>query len=237
MENWSVRVEGDEAALEKVSRSFSNDRFKLVKEPSGYMLYSSAFGDIQDPNEVREKAVEIIKSVRGAIRHTLGADPKLKVNLVMRTNSDGTKNGFISFNSKVAVSSSATADVQNADGTVEHRDFEKEAFAKAMAALQEHPAVSEVMNFWGKERNWFNLYKIFELIRKDAGGEQKLIKNGLITKSEMSRFTNSANNRKASGDDARHGVSHHQPPANPMTLDDGKGFIDRLIREWLELKK
>jgi hypothetical protein len=71
---------------------------------------------------------------------------------------------------------------------------------------------------------------------KDVGGTSSIEKKGWATKSSIDRFTGTADNPKASGDLARHGIAKHEPLPNPMTLSEAKSLIETVLHNWLGSK-
>ena len=76
---------------------------------------------------------------------------------------------------------------------------------------------------------WTDLYLILEVIQGEGGPIN-------ASRREVELFTQTANSVGATGDLARHGKKHTQPPAHRMELRDGREFIDRLIRAWVMSK-
>jgi hypothetical protein len=94
-----------------------------------------------------------------------------------------------------------------------------------VAAALKDSDIAEALRIWGgQNHDWFNLYKVFEIIesRCDIQGE------------ERTRFTWTANHQKAAGEGARHARMKTQPPPNPMTLSEGDAFIERIFLVWIE---
>ena len=69
------------------------------------------------------------------------------------------------------------------------------------------------MRHYANETNWFNLYKVFEVIKNDIDMSRML---KLLTNDNVERFKYSANNANASGDAARHSLAEF--PKNPSLL-------------------
>ena len=80
---------------------------------------------------------------------------------------------------------------------------------------------------------WYGLYKVFEIIRQDAGN---IVKRGWCTEAELRRFTQTANSPDALGLNARHAKTIPAPP-DPMSLSSAASFIRKLMSAWLEEKK
>ncbi|MBD0394812.1 MAG: hypothetical protein ICV52_13425, partial [Microcoleus sp. C1-bin4] len=83
------------------------------------------------------------------------------------------------------------------------------------------------------DRNWINLYKIYEIVEKNAG--KKKIEQWII-KDKIRQFKHTANSQSAIGDEARHGVDHNDPPKEPMPKSEADALIRNLVKQWLEWK-
>jgi hypothetical protein len=82
--------------------------------------------------------------------------------------------------------------------------------------------------------NWVNLYRIFELIRADWGGEKKIASRGWTSETALELFRRTANDPTAAGLEARHGKLNTEPPRNPMPLSEAKSLIIGIARSWLK---
>ncbi|MEU2661201.1 hypothetical protein [Micromonospora sp. NPDC007220] len=104
-----------------------------------------------------------------------------------------------------------------------------------VALAIQHPDVSDALMLLGKPEplNWVELYKVFEVIR-DSVKPTPLDRSGLATKDEISAFTCSANRPDVSGPDARHARMRGGPPQRQMALREGRDFISRLAKAWME---
>lgn len=86
-------------------------------------------------------------------------------------------------------------------------------------------------------RDWFNYYKIYELIKEDNMLQEVNAEFGNM----MERLTLTANNYTKSGDEGRHiegylNDSKKSPKLSAMTLDEANKFIGELIKFWLSYR-
>jgi hypothetical protein len=86
-------------------------------------------------------------------------------------------------------------------------------------------------------RSWFNLYKVFEIIRDECIGEESLVARNFIPKRDLKRFTQSAQSRELLGDEARHASRKYKPPEIPMTIDEARRLIKQLFSKWVKTIK
>jgi hypothetical protein len=95
--------------------------------------------------------------------------------------------------------------------------------------------VAEALKFYS-EPNGYNLFKVFEIIRKDVGGEEQINKKFSITKAETSSFRGSVKRSDVWGDKARHAVDSGDPPKNTMSYEEAVAFIKDMLRKWMVSK-
>jgi hypothetical protein len=111
-------------------------------------------------------------------------------------------------------------------------------FAKWLAVALRDPSVHQALPFFGPPITSVNLWKVYEFIQKDAGGnEQDVVNHGWMSASDFDRFR-SVHYPSALGDEARHGVEpkRRRAPLDPMSLAEGEAFVRGLLEKWLASK-
>ncbi|WP_414936637.1 hypothetical protein [Amycolatopsis sp. cmx-11-51] len=106
-----------------------------------------------------------------------------------------------------------------------------------LAAAREHSDATEVLALLLGENDvldWFRLYKIFEVIRENVGGQHELIGKKWKTRQEISAFTVSANSPHVSGGAARHARMPPGAPQHTMTVHEARAMIADLLVSWLK---
>jgi len=136
----------------------------------------------------------------------------------------------ISGRSRIAVKATAT----RANGTEE--DTQRPADdAEALVKLAErNTKVADALRFLNMG-GWSNLYKAWEIVSDAAGDYRAVVRNGWAAKRDQSRFTGTAQSRRALGDEARHASAKkkYEGPQNPMTLKEAQDFVRSTIRAWI----
>ncbi|MBB5853960.1 hypothetical protein ACFQ05_11685 [Amycolatopsis umgeniensis] len=106
-----------------------------------------------------------------------------------------------------------------------------------LAAARKHPDATEVLALLSERTvtlNWFRLYKVFEIIRENVGGKNKLVEKNWKSRQEISAFTVSANSPHVSGGAARHARMPPGSPQQTMTIHEGRAMIADLLVSWLK---
>jgi hypothetical protein len=82
----------------------------------------------------------------------------------------------------------------------------------------------------GEIDDWFRLWKVYEIIRYNVGGEKKLVAAfSWVTQDRVASFTMSANDERVSGEEARHARGRSPKGAQPMSLGDAVEFVRHLL--------
>lgn len=103
-----------------------------------------------------------------------------------------------------------------------------------LALVAQHPDAAEALAIMGvTEPNWVDLYKVFEIIRRNIQ-PATIESNDWATKRQQGVFTGSANHPGVSGVDARHARLREAPPAHTMSLQEGRQFIGDLVVLWID---
>lgn len=80
---------------------------------------------------------------------------------------------------------------------------------------------------------WTGLYRLKEVIEDDIGGSKVMSQRMWVSGAQLTRFDRTANSPQASGDASRHGADRYEPPSNPMTLEEGRALVTKIVTSWL----
>lgn len=78
-----------------------------------------------------------------------------------------------------------------------------------------------------------NLYKIYEIIDHDVGGLDALVRMSGISKTEIKRFTRTANHPASAGRQARHARNSGHPVTTPMQPGEARELVRELLISWI----
>ena len=234
---WEIVLAGDDADLRSLSESFSDSDPEILKRDGKYLFRWSVLDGLSNATQVKATADEQIAQLSGIASLTLGAIEPIKVAGITLVNDDGSRNIY-GFPDPVVVTvrvSVWTSQIRRADGTVEtHRPADP---AKAwMAAAKFSEDVARALRLSeGRDHGWVELYRLLEIV-EDSVSRNGITDAGWATKRQLKRFCHTANSSdpEAAGDAARHGHRREQPPSHPMSLNDARGLIRRIVRQWLD---
>ncbi|MEG4813763.1 hypothetical protein [Microcoleus sp. K5-D4] len=207
----------------------SSDEFSLITEKSKYYLTSSRWESLTNESDVYWEATKPLQHISAVARIQFTDFPLLKPDMIYEVDEEGKRHGRRALSATINVGSSCSVSIQLEGGQdiIPISEFES-----WMKLAEEDEIVKNVFRLITEfEPNWINLYKVYEIVKKDAG--KKKIEQW--TKNKISQFTHTANSQSAIGDDARHGVDQNQndPPKEPMPLSEAKALIMTLLQKWL----
>lgn len=211
---WLVRLEGDDGDLRVLAEHLATADPNVKIEDDGCWLRYSRFDSLTDPIEVYESAFKLLGEIRG-VAQLLGNDAfKVKVAGLAREDAEGLRHQYV------------LAGGVPSDGRF---GMPTDAFISMIAVAEKNPDIADALSFY-QRGTWFDLFKAWEKVRDGTDGRS----NAWTTRNERSRFTNTVNNPEVIGDHARHGVPTGDPPPNPMSVEEARGFVGRLIKTWID---
>jgi|SRR6476661_6212698 len=205
----------------------SSDEFSLITENSEYYLTSSRWELLTNLSAVYWEATKRLQYISAVARIQFTDFPLLKPDMIYEVDEEGKRHGRRALSATINVGSSCSVSIQLEGGQDIISILEFESWRKL---AEEDEIVKDVFRqFREFDRNWINLYKVYEIVNKDAG--KKKIQQW--TKDKIGDFKRTANSQKAIGDDERHGVDDNDPPKEPMSLSEAKALIMTLLQKWL----
>jgi hypothetical protein len=228
---WLVLLDVKKSDFDNLSNLLcSSDEFSLMAENGEYYLTSSRWESLTNVSDVYLEATKPLQDISAIARIHFTRFPLLKPDIICEVDEEGKRQRWVALSATISVDSSSFS-IQLEGGQDIIRNLEFESWRKL---AEEDEIVKNVFRqITDFEHNWINLYKVYEIVNKDAG--KKKIEQW-ITKDKISQFTHTANSQSAIGDDARHGVDKHAPPKEPMSLYEADALIMTLLQKWLQWK-
>lgn len=242
MTTWQVQLEGDVSDLEFLAQNSLAGPCKVVRDgPQRYLYESDSFQHCSASEEVLKRAVDELAVLSGILKLERNAREGLRPGAVYRPNANGGQDIFghlrESVQTRVEVGSLGLV-VADDSGQVITRPppvSRVESLSKLSSA---DASVAKALRLLSANdaMTWVGLYRIYEVIEDDIGGQHKLEKLGWGTPEDLKRFKHSANSVQVGGDNSRHGKEHQAPPKNPMKLEDAERYVILMIDDWLAHK-
>jgi len=227
MSKWLVRLEGSSSDFELVSKELNTDYARLEQNNDIHYLSSINFDSLIDPNDVLTKATELLAIIKSIFKHKCDYFLDVDISGINRMESDGRITQFIL---PIGILSEQrfgmTRVISNTMSSQDSSEIES-----MLGKILQNPKATKANRLYELyDHNWDNLYKIFEVIQSDVGGS--IVTDNWATQRELDRFTQTANSEQAIGDVARHGHNRISPPSDPMSLDEAKSLIDKILKHY-----
>ena len=236
MPKWLVRLEGERFDLEDLPSLLRTSEHTVVEEDGLYYLKSSDFDSLGSADEVRECAIRIIEMINGTMKVRAPDHRGARESGVTLAEEDGRRRHYLYVRSSFTVRSKVTANatVTASNGTLKAA-LSHTSVESWIRLAKSDKAVADALHFF-TDNTWINLYKVYEIISEDVGGQEAIVRNGWATRQSLRRFTQTAQSKAALGDLARHAANKFRPPSQPMTTQEAEALLRGLIVSWLSSK-
>jgi len=239
VKEWLVRLKGEKFDLQDLPVLLTSPEVTVIEEDGKYYLKSEDFNSLTDAGDVLAASKPILETINGALLLYLGGFQTIEADgTVIGIDENGKHHNyaFISPTSIIGRSRvSARLTVMKTNGTV-NSSRQPSKVKSWIAVARQNKNVADAFHFFGKP-TWSNLYKAYEIIRDDVGGENEIVEKGWVKKSNITRFRRTAQNPEVLGDDARHARTKDEPPKKPMPLSEATSLIQTLLKNWLRSKQ
>jgi len=235
--NWVVYMAGEAKIFGELSEVFKRiDGYEINKDDHGFFLTSNEFESLNDAGEIKKRAEILFNRINSSLKLLGGGFTSLSVSSIDQIRPDGSRIMGMFLQEGIAFSASARNSIIKSDGTAIDEDistFDHDVLRKTIIVAPMDPAVEEVLNRLKQQPlDWVNLFRIYEIIKKDAG---KMILKW-ATQGEIKNFSHTAQSPEAIGSQARHGIETSTPPTNPMSFDKAKDLIGTIYKGWINSK-
>jgi hypothetical protein len=232
---WEVVLRGPEPILEELTHAFKDNEIAVDRSGEGFVLRSTKFAKSTNAADVRLEATSIVEALSGISRILLQSEGPLGIASLTEIRPDGTRNIFVELEPAVVKVTAGLVSVQrtHSDGSIEEwrpSDPAPAWLAKAITT----PQAARALRLRDKSPLfWTDLYRLFEVVVEGAGGTDAIVAAGWASRTQLRRFTHSANSVTVAGDQARHGVEPTTPPSDAMTMAEARSLVDILLARWL----
>jgi hypothetical protein len=226
-----VKLVGEPLDITALKSQLIRGDWKALEQEDGTFLTSNVLDKLTDAREIESMANQFLDTFNGALNVIYRNHKKVGTGVIKQKAENG------GYNITVII-----------DDTIELRDrlfpvtLSKGSEASATSltigeswftTAEKDSAVRDVLHFFN-DLTWWNLYKIYEIIRDDVKDQKRL--NKLINRKRLSHFTQSAQSRDSLGDAARHASKKYKPPPSHLSLNDATDIIIELFTNWIATK-
>lgn len=231
---WKAWLEGHPFDLESLAETFRDGEPTVAEDPSeGFYVQSATLeGSDGTPDHVAAQA--LVKRINGIGR---AVDQDFRpVRLVGRyTTPDGKISHVVSADTAEARFRARASAVVVGGNPAPLPPPKGPRYARL---AEQDTDVAHVLRILGQPEplDWYDLYKVWEILEQAIGGKEEVERRGWATKADINRFTASADHPGLSGDAARHARAKGRPPrpALKMPLSQADAMMRRLAANWIE---
>jgi len=151
----------------------------------------------------------------------------ISVDIPYEVNADGTRTGYLSFSDTVSMTDELKIYSNNKliySTEEDTQQFIQKIYSECLTSNTK----KKLIVYLGKEINWVNAYKIYEILKDEHTEEKELKKIP-----ELSTFAHTANSPNAIGEEARHGIQKHDNPKNIANLQNSYKKLKELAIKFL----
>jgi hypothetical protein len=228
---WKVWLEGHEFELKTLAELFYSGSVRVVADGDSHYITADQFTEHNTALTVWAQAECLLDRANGVARMYAPSCHLVRLSGAV-TQPDGKKNVFLEAHS-AEIRAEALAAKTTTGGVAETPVAPGPAYVEM---AEQDPDAADVLKLLAlpEHLDWVTLYKIYEIIRSNVGGNQSLAQRDLGTASNLDAFSVSANRPDVSGDGARHArVPGDRPPKRTMTLKEARDFVSQLAHAWM----
>jgi hypothetical protein len=240
---WQVQIQGWGSDLEHLARHFESLPFRVVKDErdGGFVYESDAFTVCSTSEEVLAIAEREFCVLSGVLKLARGSHEPLRAGAVYKPNAAGGRDVFVHLHDTLQIRAElgdVTVTVTDAQGNVVTKPARPPRTIAIARLAATDAAVAKAMRLLSAtdSQSWVGLYRIYEVVEADAGGEPAFKKRGWGSAGDLKRFKHSANSVTVAGDAARHGKELSSPPAKPMSSEEATAYVNYVVSPWLASK-
>lgn len=240
--DWEVSVQGRDGDLQYLARHFGSSPIVVARSESdeAYVLRLDTFGACKASAEVLELAERQLVILSGILKLVRNSTESLKAGAVFRRRNGG-RDVFVHVRDTIKVHiemGEPVMTVTDAEGNVVSKPEVQAPAVRTAAISARDAAVAKAMRLLAAADagTWVGLYRIYEVIESDVGGQAVLGQKPWGSETDQDRFKHSANSVTVAGDHARHGKEYRQPPKDPMTLEEAGAYVDGVLKGWIASK-
>ena len=233
MKEWLIRLEGDHADLQDLPFLFTADDLTVTEEAGAFYLKALELNGIDNVAAVVARAKLLLQFISAAAAFHFNSFSTLDIGDLILVDENGVRRGHMYLAPATGLNEQFVGTTLD-DGTFvpANRSRNVDYLVRLSMKFRE---VADSLQFF-QEDSWVSLFKVYEIIRDDLGGDNKLFQTKWTTKAILSRFTHTAQSKLVLGAEARHARKKFGAPKVPMSKFEAHYFIRELLLTWMRTK-
>lgn len=236
---WEVDLHGEDRDLEYLAKHFDVGGVCVYQANTNgqKLMMVEGFPPDASPENVLAAAEAMVKVLSGILKVMYQSRTPIQVGGVMYRRIDGKRHVYASIQATVGAIAEFHAEVLRRDAKGQLVPVPQGPPPAVLLATlaQADAVVAKAMRLAAMPDadTWRGLVPLFEVIEHDVLRQgTSVVKKGWASKSQQKRFEHTASS-SAAGDASRHGHERYSPPANPMTLEEARAFVQMVLHAWI----
>lgn len=211
-----------------VDIAFSGETYDA--QPTQYTMMSHHLDELDNPIDVKNRATALLALLDGAFYLQDGNFGGFKTEQIIDL-TNGKRHGYADGN---VLFEPFSAKWKSARVPRSYGDLRKST-ARMIYMSRDDEVTRGMLMFLGVNRpGWISLYALRDYMNHGGWDDTAIGIAAGVSKKEVGRFRQTANNPAAVGPFARHGEQDHNPPTTVMTLEEAKKIIFTAAAKFLD---
>lgn len=225
MDKVYVELIGNRLDLDDIKKRLKSSVWEILIEEDKYYLTSENLDVLEDNRDTLSVAKQFVEILNG-VSNVIHLDHRnINVGDLKRVSADG-KRHFVMITETLKLRDRLSITIIRDGVDVTESMDSSIPLSKWLEKAEENENVMSVVHFFN-EITWYNLYKIYEVINRDVGGQKELYR--MIDKDRISSFTNNAQY-------VRHAKRLGEKPTKSMNIYEAHLLIKELAEKWMGMK-
>lgn len=222
-------ITGDKESLKILCKYFKN----YVKfEDKICYLECPQFQSLSDHSEVLSFAQEKLRDMLSILNLEIGGNLHAQIHEVHYLKKNGNKiiSTSLDILCKMEIKSPKIVSTKNLE--------------PYLTCFKNNSRIKDAFSHFNKDKNWFNLFKSYEIVEHDMGGKLGIVNSNWATEADIDLFRCTAHNVDGAGEEARHGVKEKinahcinvLSTQDPMKITIATSLIKKILSNWISYR-
>jgi len=230
---WQVVLNGNADDLEDLNSIFGSLDLCIFREEDTYFLESASFDKCTNITSLKFEADKLLASINAVKTLVLSVSEPIRRGPIHRIDKGGIRHVYVEKTLTGKYDILARIPTVSAYGTTVELPM-NQSMPKWIPLIDSNEKVQRVFDLINQDFNsYVGIYKIIEVVQED--NFPPVIRKGEFYK-EINRFKQTAECYCSIGKYARHAHSKFKAPEIPMTINEARDLISKILQIWLNSK-
>jgi hypothetical protein len=233
MKEWLIKLKGERSDLEDLPSLLATSDLRVTQEGEAFYLKAPELNRLDSEHEVIPRAKDLLSIVSAAASLHFQSFTVLEISDLIMIDENGIRHEHMYLAPAAGLRHKWLGTTKDDDSLVPaNRSLNVDYLVRLSVQFK---VVADSLQFF-REDSWVSLFKVYEIIRDELGGDRKLTQTKWTTKATLSRFTHTAQSEDILGAEARHASKKYGTPKVPMSKFEAHYFIRELLLSWIRTK-